>query len=285
MRRKLESVMWKPVTWRGALVTTVLDARPRAIAHMPGPTLWPFVMSIGFVFLFAAALLHHLIAFIIGAGLTAVSIGGWFLPRTSEQNAIDEVPTTSAGGDLPLAMAGPSANGWWGTIVFCGVLATALATVISSYYYLGDAAAPPLQPARSWPAIAATLGAGISAVCMRLACGARPGPAARPSRIGLLAAIAGTAVSTLFYAMAWRDMGVDAASSAIASSVLGLFAFQWIVHVIFVVMACMAIAWAFWRNHDPRGHGVTANATLISYFNVCSATVIWVVLYVTPALW
>jgi heme/copper-type cytochrome/quinol oxidase subunit 1 len=39
MRRKLESVMWKPVTWRGALVTTVLDARPRAIAHMPGTTL------------------------------------------------------------------------------------------------------------------------------------------------------------------------------------------------------------------------------------------------------
>ena len=39
--------------------------------------------------------------------------------------------------ELPLAQAGPMSNGFWGTAVFVLVLATALATFVASYFYLG----------------------------------------------------------------------------------------------------------------------------------------------------
>ena len=285
LRRKLETIAWRPTEWRGALVTTVLDAKPQAVVHMPGPTIWPLIMAIGFLFLFAAALLHNMVTFVIGAVLTAVSIGGWFFPRSSEQRAIEEISTQPSEALLPLAVAGPSANGWWGTIVFCGVLATALTTVISSYFYLGDASTPAPSSDRLWPALAAVAATACAALCMRLAGGARPTTATRPSRIALIGSIGFTIAGVAFFTVAWRDFGLDAAASAIGSSVLGIIAFQWIVNAIFIVMAVMALAWAFWRNADPRGHGVMANATLVSYFAVISAATILFTLYLTPVLW
>ena len=53
---QLRMFRWRPLDWRGALVVSMTDARPVAIVHMPGPTLWPFIMSVSFVFLFAGLL-------------------------------------------------------------------------------------------------------------------------------------------------------------------------------------------------------------------------------------
>jgi hypothetical protein len=42
-----------PGEWRGSLVVSVVDARPQAVVHMPRSSFGPFIMAVGFVFIFA----------------------------------------------------------------------------------------------------------------------------------------------------------------------------------------------------------------------------------------
>ncbi|MGH7482014.1 MAG: cytochrome c oxidase subunit I, partial [Longimicrobiales bacterium] len=181
IRRVLDAFAWKPLDFRGALVVSMVEARPLAIVHVPGPTLWPFVMSVAFLFIFAAALFDHLLAFLFGAGLTLVALVGWFSPRPSEDAAVAQFSTAPDADPVPLALAGPMANGWWGTIVFLLIMATALACTIASFFYLGghDAGAP---TAGSWPATLGALAGLGAAVAMVVAGGARPAQDARYSR-------------------------------------------------------------------------------------------------------
>ncbi|MGQ0562675.1 MAG: cbb3-type cytochrome c oxidase subunit I, partial [Gemmatimonadota bacterium] len=125
---------YKPLDWRGAAVVSVKDGTPKAIVHVPGPTLWPFVMAVAFVFVFAAALLDSMTSLAIGGILTLVALVGWFLPQDTERRALAQTVHTSQRGGLPLAIAGPESNGFWGTLVLISVLATALLTLLSSYF-------------------------------------------------------------------------------------------------------------------------------------------------------
>src|SRR5690606_9504483 len=130
-RKLLEPLDTAPTGWRGALVVSVLDGRPLALVHVPSPTIWPLVMSIGFVVLLAGALLDSLITLGVGAAITAVSTVGWFWPAKTERQAIEEIGTEAREDALPLAVAGPLANGAWGTGVLIVVLLTALVTFIT----------------------------------------------------------------------------------------------------------------------------------------------------------
>ena len=88
--RLLEPLDTAPAGWRGALVVTMLDARPLAVVHVPGPTIWPFAMSVGFLVLFAGALLDDLVLLGIGGVITLVCIVGWFWPSKTERAALEE---------------------------------------------------------------------------------------------------------------------------------------------------------------------------------------------------
>ena len=72
-----------PGNWRGALIVSVLDGRPLAVSWMPGPTLWPFIMSLGFLCTFVGLLVDNL--WITGVGLTTLGVSavGWFWPNTA----------------------------------------------------------------------------------------------------------------------------------------------------------------------------------------------------------
>ncbi|MDQ3137974.1 MAG: cytochrome c oxidase subunit I, partial [Gemmatimonadota bacterium] len=125
-----------PTRWRGALVVSVNEGRPLAVVHMPAKSIAPFAMSVGFVTLFAALIVDHMPTIAVGAAIIAGSLVRWFWPQDTETAAMEEIGR-SAADELPLAQAGPRANGFWGTAVFVLVLATALVTVIASYFYLG----------------------------------------------------------------------------------------------------------------------------------------------------
>jgi cytochrome c oxidase subunit I+III len=273
-----------PTGWRGGLVVSALEGRPLAIVHLPGPTLVPFVVSVGFVGLLAAALIDSPGVALLGALVTAGGVAGWFWPRESERRALDELGEMHPG-RLPLAVAGPLANGWWATGVLVLVLATALVTLVACYFYLGGAT---LDGARVMPPLAAPL----AATALLLAAGGAMLWAGRTIGTGRIArrrlALAATSgLATLFVALtilSYRAMGVPPHESAYGSILLGLLGFQWLVMGLLLVMLGLAQLWAWLAPADPRGHAVLLNASLVSHFTLGSWLVVAATLYLTPRL-
>ncbi len=288
LARQLEQLDARPARWRGALLVSVLDARPLAIVHVPGPTLAPFVMAVAFVFLFAGALTERSWLYIVGAVLAVGALIEWFRPKTSEDLALEEIPTHSDDPErLPLAMAGPGASGWWGTWVFIAILVTALVTVVTSFFYLGDGPgtwrledAAQLTPSAllillSLPAAAAALWA-VRAV-------QRPHPGAAAPLA--LATSLGLSAAALWFGIRrypWEPLAPDAGAQA--SAYAALFGYQWLVLAVLLVMLIIALGWGLRRPLDPRGHATAWNAMLVACFAAVSAAVVAGVAYLAPRL-
>jgi cytochrome c oxidase subunit I+III len=284
--RLLADLDARPTRWRGALVVTVLDARPLAIVHMPHSSIAPFTIAVGFVFLFTGALLDRQEPALAGTAITLAGLIRWYWPQETERHALEELPTEPREERLPLAIAGPLSNGWWGTWVLLAILATALASLAASYYYLADGAGPwPPEPPR---------GAGPAAVATILTLAAAGGAAwyiraVRHRRWTALAAGLGgalllLAVSGWLWIRSWQADVHEAARSAYASSFAGLLAFQEVILVVAAAMTGVALVWAIRSPGDPRGHAVVYNGSLVLGFAAVSAAVVYAVLYLSPRL-
>ena len=283
-RRLLAPLDTAPTQWRGGLVVSALEARPLALVHLPGPTLAPFALAVGFTLLFTAALLDSVGFTIAGAGVSALAITAWFWPRASERRAIEEVGTSEDPGRLTLAVAGSRANGWWGTVVLVLVLATALATLLASYAYLvGGEPAP--RPGGGMTAVMASLALGLAAVATRGTTSAANRRGRWAPRLALGAATAAHGAALALTVAAFLASDVTAARDARDSIVFGLLGFQWIVTVLALVMLGVAQLWAWRAPGDVRGAAVALNAALISYFAATSGLVVLVTIYLAPALW
>jgi cytochrome c oxidase subunit I+III len=283
--RLLEPLRSGPTRWRGALIVSVLDGRPLAITQMPTSTLWPFVLSVGFVVTFAGLLLENLWILGPGLGVMGVSVLAWFWPDRDQEAAMEEIGTEPGGDRLPLAIAGPLSNGWWAMLVFLLVMATALATFIGSYFYLGDGP--------GWPPVAPAAGSATAATGVALVATGTTwvfGRAVRkrrttPRRIGLIA----TAVLTVAFLhlsfRGWTELGIRPRESAYASAFVGLLGFEWVMAITLLVLLAGSLAWAFTKPADPRGHGLALIGELQGYFLAGSWIAVYVVLYLVPRLW
>ena len=188
-------------------------------------------------------------------------------------------------GGLPLAQAGPRANGFWGTVVFVLVLATALAAVIASYFYLGGNVVDNLRgsPAAriGQPAVATALlaaGALAAAAAVRAIGRERYGAL----RLRLIAAFALAAAHLWLLLVAWLGSGLAPAGSARHSAFVGVAGFQAIVAAVLLVMLAVALAWAWARPADARGHATVWNAALVYGFAAVSGVVTFATLYLVP---
>jgi cytochrome c oxidase subunit I+III len=272
-----------PTTWRGGLVVSALEARPLALVHLPGPTLAPFALSVGFTLLFTAALVDSVGFTIAGAVVSALALTAWFWPRASERRAIEEMGTVEEPGRLTLAVAGSRANGWWGTVVLVLVLATALATLLASYAYLvGGHTAP--RPGGGLTALLACLALGVAAAATRATTAAVSSREWSP-RLTLAATTAAHGAALALTVGAYLASDVVAASDARSSIVFGVLGFQWIVTVLALVMLGVAQIWAWRAPGDVRGAAVALNAGLISYFTALSGVLVLVTVHLVPALW
>jgi cytochrome c oxidase subunit I+III len=271
-----------PTRWRGGLVVSPWHAHPVAIVHLPSSTAAPFVLSVGFVLLFAAALLDSLILAGLGVLVSALGLVGWFWPQASERLAIAEMGEPRAG-ELSLAVVGPTSNGWWGTVVLIVILATALVSLVGSYVYLAAGADWPRTPPGGL--VAGALGA----VALATACGAIRAAARSLHRDGIrrrrAALAAALCLHLAFIALgvrAYGDAGVTPETSAHGSIVLALFLFEWIVGVLALAMLGTATLWASVRPADVRGHAVLVNAALVAYFALGAALVVLATITLGP---
>ncbi|HUF34574.1 MAG TPA: cytochrome c oxidase subunit I [Gemmatimonadales bacterium] len=275
-----------PTRWRGALVVSVTDARPLAVVHMPRRSVAPFIMSVGFVTLFAALIVDNVPVMLAGLGIIALALVGWFWPQQTETAAMEEVGRPGADA-LPLAQAGPMSNGFWGTGILVLVLATALTTVVAGYFYLGGNVVPDLgnSPARHLmrPALAtALLLAGAVPVVLAIRGIARGRRTVL--RAGLLSALALCGAQLWLLLDTWLGSGLAPATDGRHSAFLGVAGFQGIVSVILLVMLAVAVLWALARPGDARGHATAWNAGLVYGFAVLSGLVSFAALYLAPRL-
>jgi heme/copper-type cytochrome/quinol oxidase subunit 3 len=265
-------------------VVTVDEGRPLAVVHMPRRSIAPFAMAVGLVSLFAGLIVDYVPVVLGAAGLITVALIGWFWPQSTETAAMEEVGTPGAD-ELPLAQAGPTANGFWGTWVFILVLATALTTIGASYFYLGGnvrsggetvPATPLLRPVLATTLLPAGVVAVIAAI--RGITRARPGLL----RLGVLVALALAAVHLWLLLDALLGSGLSPGSSGPDSGFVAIGGFHAIVVFVLLVMLTIGSVWAVLRPRDARGHGVVWNAGLVYCFAAASGIISLAALYLVP---
>jgi cytochrome c oxidase subunit 1/cytochrome c oxidase subunit I+III len=67
------------------LSTSMLDATPQAIVHMPHESPWPFALTVALMALFAGLLLDSLPLEVAGVAGTLAGLTGWFWPKGETQ--------------------------------------------------------------------------------------------------------------------------------------------------------------------------------------------------------
>ncbi|MGQ0647199.1 MAG: cytochrome c oxidase subunit I, partial [Gemmatimonadaceae bacterium] len=278
-----------PVQWRGALCVTMRDARPAARVHLPGPTIWPFVLSVAMLVLFVAALLDSVLLVLLGAGLTAVALVGWFRPPQTLRLALAESQAADRPGILPLGVHGRLSNGWWGTLVMLLILASALATIVGSYWYLAN------QWERwSWepPDAMESLLAGV-AIPIAIASAVLTASASRADdergvprrRVGLtLAALVAVVECILIWLLySYREASLTRAVDAHGSLVFLMLVFLGATTLLHLVMILVAAAWAWRAPDDPLGLAPAKNGGLVGAFVVLCWVAVVVTVY-SPAI-
>src|SRR5690606_31231542 len=239
----------------------------------------------GFLGRSAGATVRQAAPVLSGLAIIAVSLVLWFRPVRSEAAAIEEDAAREPG-DLPLAIAGPAGNGYWGALVFLLIMATALTAFVASYFYLAEGPSSTWPPQGAPPAempLAATVLLLVTALLMwrvvkRVGAGRRAGP-----WIGVSLLLAAG-----FEFLSIRDFaasGLDPASSGYASAHLGVLGFQWVAVLVLAVMLLSALLWSWVRPDDPRGHATAHIAALTSWFAAASGVVTFATLYLTPRIW
>jgi cytochrome c oxidase subunit I+III len=287
LARQMEDLAAQPARWRGALVVTVLDGNPLAIAHMPGPTYAPFTMAVAFLAIFAGVLVEESLLLVLGLAIGTFALFLWFRPQRSETLALEELGDRRNDEErLPLAMAGRIANGWWATLVFIAVLATALITIVASYFYLGDQGSGASES--SLAITEAGLLTLLPVAAMGTAAWAVRGVRKRAPgaiRLGLFLTwlLSAAALGLGIYTFPWSTL--DPELSAYASGVLGVLGFQWVVLAFSLTALTISLLWAFGKPMDRRGHAVVHNVALIAGFAAASAAVVFSVVYLSPRLW
>jgi hypothetical protein len=67
------------------LSTSMLDARPQAVVHMPHATPWPFNLAVAMTVLFFLLLMEWWTLAIFGVVACFVAMVGWYWPRNQTQ--------------------------------------------------------------------------------------------------------------------------------------------------------------------------------------------------------
>jgi heme/copper-type cytochrome/quinol oxidase subunit 3 len=163
---------------------------------------------------------------------------------------------------------------------------TALATLIASYFYLGQGpsrALPARLPSLEMPAIATVLLLATIPVTYLYA--------RRIDERTLLIRRASLAAAFLlnvaFIAITFKavqDSGITG-QNAYGSAFIFLHAFQWLTALIMLVFLGLSQAWAWLRPDDPRGWGTTLNSSLFGYFAAFSWTAVFATVYLGERLW
>jgi cytochrome c oxidase subunit I+III len=284
----MSSVDAAPTRWRGSVCVTMRDAKPIAVAHFPRASIWPFAMSIAFVLIFTGALVDSGWLALAGVTGTVISLVGWFWPMGSQRLAIEETQGASERGELPLAVHGPTSNGWWGTIVMVVVYAIALATLVASYLYLAPRWDKPDLPDLLSGLMAAVVFGSLAATAVLNWWGGRSDTPIKASvrRFALTVStlLDGAAAGLICLLFAYHGLSLTGVAHAQQSLLYLFLVFSLMVVITHMAIVGTAALWAWRAPDDELGLAPAKNGALMGYFTAANWMVTVVMFYVLPRI-
>lgn len=269
-----------PLTWRAAMITTTLDARPQEIFRVSGPSIWPFVAAVGMVIIFAAEVFSLHTAALIGAGIIVVSLIGWHWP-TDVPTTIEEEEQFERETGIAVRPNGSPIIAKWGMGAMILVVSIAVATLLYAYFYIRieNTAWPPAAiPLPNWPvALAAGAFIGLSGLAgwwaeRRIRAGSVGG-----LRLGLLLAFLLAAGAAAVVAVDMINLPFSYDTHAYGSVFYALAAALIVITALGLVFNLLAQMWA-WRGRFHAGHYTTVSTTALYFYGL--AALWWLVLAV-----
>ncbi|MBY5164373.1 cbb3-type cytochrome c oxidase subunit I [Salsipaludibacter albus] len=280
LERFVERLSDWPLNWRAAAIVGTADGRPQEVFRVAGPSIWPFVASIGIVIIFVAELVKLRWGAAIGLVIAIVAIIGWNWPQPAPMTEEEEAAFEHETG-VPVNASGSVVVAAWGMGLIILFVSIAFATLLLSYFYLRleNTVWPPSGIADPGLGMAA-LGVGlvlasVGAVTLgvtRLRRGDRTG------WLGGLVAGIGLAIGAIVVQAAdLLGSGPSGTATAYGSIVTTLTGFLVTVLAAAVVMLLLVLFWAIRGLYTERRHAPIAN---VVRFHVAAA-VIWVLGVVT----
>jgi cytochrome c oxidase subunit I+III len=143
LRRLTQGLSRWPIEWRAALVSSPLDAQPKEVFRVSGPSIWPFVAAVGMVSIFAAEVFSLRVASLVGILVVVVAIIAWHWPDKAPTTEEEEIRFEEEYGVEVYSGGSPTVTRWAMYLLILLIL-IALGTFLFSYWYIR------LQ-ADSWP--------------------------------------------------------------------------------------------------------------------------------------
>lgn len=123
-----------PLTWRAALTSSVLEAKPTEVFRVAGPSIFPVVTAVGVIIMFAAEIFTLRILVVGGLVTAIVGLIGWHWPNhveTTERELAFEREH-----NIPVYPNGSPSINRWSMIMILTLIAISTALLEFSYFYL-----------------------------------------------------------------------------------------------------------------------------------------------------
>ena len=124
-----------PTTWRAAMITSTVDARPIEIFRVSGPSIWPFIAAVGLVTIFGSEIFSLRPLSLLGIVVLVTAVIGWNWPSQTptsdeEERAFEEKY------DIPVRTYGSRVVSRSAMMLFLLIIGIALASFLFTYFYI-----------------------------------------------------------------------------------------------------------------------------------------------------
>jgi cytochrome c oxidase subunit I+III len=121
-------------TWRAVLTTSAIDARPKEVFRVSGPSIWPVVTSIGLIMIFASEIFTLRALVLAGVVIMITGLIGWHWPNPVETTE-RELEFERTHGILVHTNGSPTVDRWAMAIMIL-LAATIALLFVFSYFYI-----------------------------------------------------------------------------------------------------------------------------------------------------
>lgn len=267
-----------PLSWRAAIVTSTLDAKPIEIFRVAGPSIWPFIAAVGMAAIFAAEVFNlHTIA-LAGIAIIAVALIGWHWPKDIPTNLEEEERFERETGIAVRPNGSPIVSKWaMGSLVL--VLSIAVSTLLYAYFYIrieNEAWPPAAIALPNWPfGLVSIMLVLLSAVAGWWAERQVKANEIGRMKLGLglafLLALGGLAV--MIYDLS--RLPFTWATHAYGSAYYALAGVMAIILIIGLILSVLTQGWAF-RGRFHKGHYTMVSTTVLFFYG---AAVLWLIVF------
>jgi len=268
-------------------VVTTLDGQPEEITRVSGPSLFPFLASVGVIITFIGEIFHLSYVSLAGLIFALAMIVGWHWPEKVDVTDAEIERFEKAHG-IPVRLHGSYAVARWSLVLSVMIIGIALLTLLFSYFYLRleNPVWPPAGVERPGLALAITAAvliaaaAGVSYWALRRIQANAQGSLRLGLGLAFILALAGLVIQIYDYTRFTFGMGEHAYGSIVY--VMG--GIMWVLVVAGLVMLAISLLGAMRSQFSDRTYLPVINTAQYWISIALAWWVVYGVLYLAPYL-